>query len=753
VCWARSPADQLVLVSAAGFALTSVIPLAFRRHDAESVESEDTGRAPSLMENARLVARQPYALRVVLLLVFAAAAVTFADFLFKSTVADRVPPAELAQYFAMVYVALNVLSLVCQIGLVGWLIRRFDLSVALSILPILLVFGGVGMIAVGGLTAALIIKGADGSLRYSLHRTSTELLYVPLSEAARRRVKAFIDVIGQRGGQVVASVGILAATALALPAWVYASALVVLALGWIVIAMDLRRHYLEIFRRRLRRGRISLLDEFPEMDVASLETLIASLDSRNDPEVIASLAVLEEEGRARLVPGLILYHPSEEVVLRALAMFTKSRRTNVVPIVDRLLDHESSLVRAAAIAARSVLEPDEMLLRMRLSLEDSPEVRATIMVNLIASRAIVGSDAREALENLIEHGSIGTRRALAQAIARREVSEFNDVLIRLATHPDSDVRIAATQAMESVQSPEFLSVLIDQLDDERTRAVARDVLSTYGRAGLEALAAALSDASRPQALRWQIPATIARFEPVDAARIILGWLPNEWDGMVRYQCIRALEAMVRRDPTIVLDSRALMALVDETVSRAYRYLDRRLTLVRGGKEDPSRKTAGHELLCAMLHDKERHTVGRLFRLLGLVHRDENFRQIHEGIKSGQRDKRASGIELIENVLAPPLRGAVVGLVDDLPQEDQLQAGRGYHEPIGLTYDTLLEQMLASSSEIVQDMTAYHIRELELRQFLPQLKALPDTAQERSDIATALAVLASRDSIAEVRHAD
>jgi hypothetical protein len=211
--------------------------------------------------------------------------------------------------------------------------------------------------------------------------------------------------------------------------------------------------------------------------------------------------------------------------------------------------------------------------------------------------------------------------------------------------------------------------------------------------------------------------------------------------------------MVRRDPTMVLDKRALESLVDKTVSRAYRYLDRRLTMVSGGEQDPTRVTEGHMLLREMLRDKERHTVGRLFRILSLIHRRENFRQIYDGILSGQREKRASGIELIENVLVPPLRAAVVGLVDDIDDEQRLELGRAWHKPLRLEYDELLEQLLGSSSDIVQDMTAFHIRELNMQKFVPQLESLPARAQERSDIALTLSTLGSRSVDAEAKHAD
>jgi hypothetical protein len=539
---------------------------------------------------------------------------------------------------------------------------------------------------------------------------------------------------------VLASGVILIAAAIAAPIGVYAGALIVLALVWIACAVDLRRHYLEIFRRRLRHGRPMYMDEFPEFDVASLETLIAALDSADDLEVLAALEVLEAEGKARLIPGLILHHPAEEVVVRALSLFARSGRRNVVPTVDRLLEHDNGRIRAAAIAARSVLQPDEALLRMRLSLEDSPEVRATIMVNLIASEAIVGSDARDALQGLLRHGSAATHIALAEAIARRHASHFDDALIDLARSIHSPVRQAAARAMGEVLSRAFLPTLIDMLGDERTRAVARQVLPLYGRDGLDALDAALGDPSCGPALRWQLPGAIARFEPQRAAQVLMARLPVEWDGMVRYKSIRALESMVRRDPSMSLDNAILRRTIDDAIGRAYRYIDRRLTLMRGARADASRLTPGHDLLVTMLRDKERHTVGRLFRLLGLVHRHENFEDIYAGWKSSNADARASSIELVENILSPPLRHAVMGLIDEMADEERLEAGRDYHRPLRLGYEELLEHMLSSSSDIVQDMTAFHIRELQLPAFLPRLRALPERARARSDISRTLAAL-------------
>ena len=728
-----APARHLVLAASVGFALTSLLPLLFSRQAAPATLPKETA-ASGLGASARFIARNPYARNVAILMLAATVCVTIADYVFKSTVAANVPAAELGAYFGTVAFALNLASLVVQVALVGVIVRRLGVSAALAVLPLLLVVSGVGMIAIGGLAAALAIKAADGSLRYSLHRTAAELVFLPLDDSARRRTKNFVDVVGQRGGQAVAGAFVLGLTALGAPLAVLAGVVVALALLWMWAALALRAPYLDLFRSRLRRrGNVPL-----DLDIASLETLVRALDSERDSEVIAALDVLEQEGKAALIPGLILYHPSEAVVERALELFTRAGRTRIVPILDRLAEHTSPRVRAAAIAARSVLDPDARPLFMRLSFEESPEVRATIVVNLIASGEIIGSDARERLDALLRHGSVPTLVALGDAIARRAADHFTDVLVALAARPERQVRLAALRAIGRCKPPEGLPIVIGMLGREHTRRDAQLVLQEYGAAGFQALVAAIDDETLTDITRVRIPATVARFDPADAARVLLDWLTREKNGAVRYQILRALVRITRRVPPIELDRAVLDRTIEATVSRAYRYLDRRVILTEGAARDAVRQTPGHEALVKLLRDKESNTIERLFGMLGLAYRSDDFVAIYRGLISGRKDARATSTELIENILRDPLRTAVLGLVDELPDAERLGAAGHYHEALGLDYEALLAQMLRSTSESVQDLTAYHIGELRLIRFRSAIAEL--AVPTRSDVLHTLSVL-------------
>lgn len=729
-------ARHLLLVSAVGFAGTALVPLLFRKPTAEPAAEGPS--KDGIIDSARFVWQQPYGLRVAAFVVLSTVALTLGDYIFKSTVAGTIAPENLASFFGATYLAFNVLSLVSQVGIVSYVIRRFDLSTALSILPVLILLSAVGFLVVPGLVAALLVKTADGALKHSVHRTSTELMFVPFTDRSRARVKAFIDVVGQRGGQTIASVAVLAFTASQLSLGWVAAVLIVVTLFWIYGAVDIRRHYVDVFRARVSKG----LDvgPFADLDVASLETLIATLDSDNEAEVLTALDVLEREGRARLVPGLILYHPAQQVVIRALTMFVRDQRRRLLPAVDRLLEHPSEAVRAAAVGARSSLEPDERRMRLRLSVEESPQVRAAIMVNLIATHALTGSDASDFIEGVLRTGTPETQIALAEAIERSEASDLAPVLVRLADLPRRAVQRAAARAMARAPFEVVSPALLRLLMVEYVRDLAATILEQHGDPAYESLTAALGDDSLDIRIRRRVPKALCRFSRPETPRILTDRLLHTRDGQERFRLVLALEALVQVDPNLKLDKRNLWAAIDLNLGRAYRYLDRRMTLEQGAKSTPQRLTPGQQLLAKALRDKQSHALDRVLRLLGLMHPAESFTSIRRDVQSGNPDLRNNALELLENIVQGPVRQQIIALVDEQPDEQRLLAGAELHTPARLNYESLLKALLDSSSTAMQDIAIFHIGELGLSDFIPLIQQLERAPDDRADIERTLNIL-------------
>jgi len=248
------PTKHLILAAAIVFVLTGLGPAMRIRRPRTALATAAGHAASSIVQTVRLFRNDPYIKALGGLVLVSTVALTLADYVFKSTVAHTVAPAHLGTFFAGFYMVLNVLALGAQLVLAGWLLRVLGLHRTMWVLPAFVFLGAAGVALGGGLLAALLLKGADGTLRYSLHRTGTELLFVPLPDSLRARAKPVIDVVGQRGGQALASLLILAEITQNRGNTVLAVAAAALSVVWIAWATDLKGHYLDLFRSALREG-------------------------------------------------------------------------------------------------------------------------------------------------------------------------------------------------------------------------------------------------------------------------------------------------------------------------------------------------------------------------------------------------------------------------------------------------------------------------------------------------------------------
>jgi ATP/ADP translocase len=715
-----STAD-LVLASAATLALTGLGPaLLLRGAEGAAAETASAPVPSRPFQAVRFMRQHPYLTRLSGLVLVSTVALTLADYVFKSTVARSVPAAELGTFFATFYMALNGLALVAQLVLMGWLLRVLGLHRALWVMPSLVLLGSAGVAVGGGLAAALLLKGADGALRPSLHRTTTELLFLPIPDGLRERAKPVIDVVGQRGGQAVASIFILAHLALNRGDAVIAVVAGALCVVWIAWSTEIKEHYLELFRSALRQGSMRDRADLPDLDLASLEALIAALNGGDDAEVVGAMDLLDAEGRGRLVPALILYHPSRPVLLRALQLFEASGRTDFVPVADRLLDHADPEVRSAALRARSAARPDQALLRKGMD-DPSPLVRATAVVGLVSGGWLV--DGEQAALDELRGSTAEAGAALARAILRQPTPAFEDILLHLADDPSAQIQTLTAEAMGAVKSPRFFPELLAMVGRRETRLAARTAFVAHGEAALRFLDEALGDLSLPHEIRRHLPRTISRFPAAAAAPVLLRHLLPEPSGMVRFKIIRGLGRIATDNPDVRLDPGVLKQAISSTVEACFRLVHWRSVLQQGAREQARRLTAGHDLLATFLRDKEVHALERLFRLLGLKHRREDFRPIYRALRSANAKVRSGSRELLENLLDPPLREAVLALVDDAPAELRLARSAPYYRPQALDYETLLVSLLEQPRETVQSLAAYHVGELGLTNLRERLEGI------------------------------
>lgn len=699
--------ESLVLASAVTQALTGLAPAVLLSGGAGPARQRP--RLP-VRSSAALLRGQPYVRGLAWIALLSTVALTASDFVFKSSVAREVPPSELGWFFGTFYAVLNVLALLTQLLATGWLLRVLGLPRAQHVLPFLLAFAFLGVAAGGGVLAALVLKLVDGSLRET-HRTTSELLLVPVPDAVRSWSKPFLDIVVRRGGQALASVAILAVMPLPRAETWLAAGAAAACLAWITRALALRQPYLDLFRTALREHRLPHAADLPPLDLASLEALFAALGSNDDGEVLAAMDVLAEQGRGRLIPSIVLYHPSQQVVLRALAIFERSGRADFAPAAAHLLGHSEPAVRAAALQARTTLVPEDREPLRAATRDASPIVRSTALVGLVGLGELY--PAAGLLQDLLRRSDSESRLALARAISRRPSPNLEDAISSLAASDDPPILVEVARAIGRLRAPRFLPVLLDLLRLHQVRPAAREAFVAFGDVGLAFLQEALADPVLRHEVRRHVPRTISRFPPERAARILLARLVEEQDGMVRFRILRGLGRIVVDHPSVSLDRNLLRTATTRTLEAAFRLLHWRVVLELGAQAEPRRATAVHGLLAALLRDKERHAVERIFRLIALRLRGENLQDVHRGLRNADPRLRASSRELLEHLLRPPLRGPVLALVDEAPAPERIAQGGRFYRPSPLDYEGLLATLLDAPGDTLRTLAVHHAGELGL----------------------------------------
>jgi len=650
-----------------------------------------------------------YARRLALSVFVGSALFTAVDLVFKSTVAQQIPAEQLGAFFARTYAALNLAALIVQLIIAPKLLRGLGVHWTSMVLPLLLILSGLGLLVFGGLFAALLAKGADGVLRHGLHKTSTEILYMPLSSPTRARLKAFTEVLSQRAGQAATAGASLAAAALGAPALLAGAVILLIGAGWLLLLRSLQRDYLGLFRRHLRAG---LGDaEVPELDLGALETLIAALSAEDDQEVIGALEWLSAYARPRLVPALILLHPSKQVALRAFRFFDVHPSPDALRVAKRRCADPDPSIRAAALHLMTRHSPDEAALEAALQ-DASPVVQAEGLTLMIARGAVAPDAASTMLLRIVEQTDKEGAVAVARALASLPPKQFSKMACHLVRDPEPEVLIELARALAENPALEYIEPLLRLLGRRPSRAAARRALVGYGPTAVQPLLTALDRDELPWSVRRQIPDTLVAMKEPQAAQHLLTWLAQPGEDRAVSTAIRALSRQRSRRPDIPLDRGLLLSVIDRWLRRSVSFLHAHVAVRCVIQQRPQAHTAIADLLITLLEEKEAFALEHVFMLLHILSPQDGFVAMHEALLRRDPAVRASTRELLTHLVPAKLRVGINALTEDVSDSARMDLAANFYEPPTRARLQALEPSREGiRGELLQDATLQAYRAL------------------------------------------
>jgi len=393
---------------------------------APSIAAPTASAQPPVTMMAALRA-QPHLWTLALLIALSTAGAAIVDYLFKASAEARYDASEeLFQFFALFYMALQVITFLAQSG-VGVAVRRLGLGRTISTLPAGV--GGAGLLAFlfTIFETLTMVRGVEAVLRGSLFRSGYELLFVPMDAAEKRRMKTFLDVTCDRAGDAVGA-AVVQAVLFAAPLFVLwelpveeteakwlLACVVALAAGGLWVSRRLDSLYLGVVERQLVRHAEqtplvvgsetgwTVIDVAPAVRAAAAVSQPASTPAR----------IVRDNPRVRLLSDL--RSGDRERVERALGELTHPERAHVADVVQ-------------------LLAWDDLVGGARRVLEKHAAAHVGLLVDVLLDQAT----------------DFAIRRRIPRILGTLSSARALDGLVRGLDDPRFEVRYGCARAMDRV---------------------------------------------------------------------------------------------------------------------------------------------------------------------------------------------------------------------------------------------------------------------------------------------------------------
>jgi ATP/ADP translocase len=441
LAWLASRALPLPATVLGLVALSALTAFALRRARGW-VEVPPAAPAATPATSASVLLRSPYLRTIALVVVLGAVVEALVDFLFKAEAAGRfgTGPSLLA-VFAAFHGGMSVLSLLVQASVSRAALRHLGIAGTLALRPALTAASALLGVALPRLATATLARGAHETLANSLFRSAYELLYTPLPETEKRRVKAVVDVAADKLGALLGSgsIALVLAFVPAAAASVLFAAAGAGSLAALGLSRRLHRGYIRTLEKSLVLGRVRL-DADEILDQATQITLAhSSLIERST--LLRQIEELHGSQTDSLVapPPRGLRSPSETVTRAP---------SGAGGLLDRLVwvaSGEPALVRRAL---RHTAEPEPALVAYLLPHLASDEVFADVVRALRRAAPRVTGQLVDAL--LDAAGEPTVRRRIPRVLKACPTERAAEGLRAALDDPSFEIRASAAAALAAL---------------------------------------------------------------------------------------------------------------------------------------------------------------------------------------------------------------------------------------------------------------------------------------------------------------
>jgi AAA family ATP:ADP antiporter len=603
-------------------------------------DRSETTSKPGFRDSYNTVKKHKYLRLIAAIVVLTLVVSTLIDFQWNTVVKEN-KEGDLTSFFGYFNAGLMVFAFFLSILMTSNLFKRYGVRISLLLYPIvlLLCFSGIGIAVI--LVTAVIIKGSDKSLAYTINRSARELLFIPVSPDLKYKAIVFIDMFVDRFSKGLGAVVLMIVLSLGIQDYkeiirIVSFVSVVLIFGWIVLTLRASREYVNSIKQKLSRKweRADQLVE-EELDMEYTKLVFDTLESRDRSSDLYAMHVFELMKRGKLTPELrqLLSQRSEEATPSSLSAFFEADPSALMQMNDLYNNDDELKKEIQEIMSLDVYE-DVIKRYIEKVLSDTSKDAETARMEIAKGIGSLASDSPivEKLEEFLRDDS-------------------------------SDVRRYAIESASKLGKRQHIPALIQSLCDSSTHSDASAALEKYGTRITGILADHLGDSEEKMELRKAVASILAHVGNQEAADFIMWELAKDKREMDR-ELIDALDRIRSEKPEIEFSEEIIKKKTRQKIKSYYDLFVEFAEAESKGKKTDICRIMSHELTISMMD---------IFKLLGLIYPHEDIVKAFQNIQTGTKDSVAYAVELLDNTLEKEIRKAILPLVEDLSQEERVKA--------------------------------------------------------------------------------
>jgi HEAT repeat protein len=634
-----------------------------------------------------MIRESRYLKLIVGLLTLSAVVTLIIDFQFKFIVQESFQSKDqLTAFFGSFYAWVGISSFFLQIIAGRWIVEKYGIRITLLALPIALLSGTCVLLAYPlRLWAGLLMKGSDGALRYSIDKSTIELLYVPIPENVKAEVKAVIDMVIQRIADGAGGILLLLMTRV-LNLGIPGTAMVNIGFLciWIWVAYRARQEHVLFLRTNLSGRRImpetALRAAF--LNKASTDEIRAMMEGDDEESVLYAMELAVAIGRTDLIPASLAEHRSGAVRSKAIDLVSLTENEYLKRLNE---ETESEVLAKVMFRGCSVVGPAGSLSSPEdhLQAEDIRIRLAAVSCLAHGTPADNTGKVREYLDTAIGRLKESSEEwnYVAEAIGEIHHPAAIELHKKLMHHPNRTVRKKAILSAGRSGQRELVSTLVRLLASPDVSSTARVALREFHDRILGTLSDVLLDSRDTIEIRRQIPLILAQIPSQQTVDALIRALSDE-DGILRFRSLRALNRLRIAGHDFQFNIDAVSRHIEAESEKVLWYEYARGTLY------PQKEN--RDLLAQLLKEKSEQGRERVFRLLGLILPPSAAHASYNAIVEEGKSRKANAVEYLDSALPAQLKKWVLPLIEarELTFED--------------TVSTIIEKFLKSRDWVLQE---------------------------------------------------